>query len=212
MARKKLPEEYQAPIDLAGIGDEVRAQERPLASALGMLYRSTKLPQEIIDAIAADARKGYDIEYIAPRIGMAASVLRTYVARGQTRREQIDEWMLKRRTLDDDACEEDILAEIGPPPEEDDLLMLFDAFARSEANHACGNIDVLNDEAVVKGNWKAAAYLLEVRHGFGSKRSLRGKTNDERDDGPANAIDLLGAKVAAFEKRAGERAALPATG
>lgn len=212
MPRKKLPEEYQSPLDLEGIGDEVRAQARPLAAAIGMLYRSTRLSQEIIDAVAADARKGYEIEHIAPRVGIAASVLRTFIARGQTRREQIDEWFLKRRTLPDDASEEDILAEIGPPPEEDDLTLLHDAFARHEANHACANIDVLNDESTVKGNWRAAAYILEARHGFGSKRALKATKNDERDDGSADAIDQLAAKVAAFEERARARSALSTAG
>jgi hypothetical protein len=203
MGRKKLPTEYEAPFDLESIGDQVRSGERPLASALGMLYRSTKISQEMIDAIASDALKGYQWAAIASRVGVSARALAGWLRRGQDRREKIDEWFDKRRTLPDDASEEQVLAEIGPPPEEDDLLLLYDTCARAHANSECRLVDVIRDDAEINGNTSSAKWLLQARYpNWSGNGKLPRHAEPDDASGSVDAIDLLASKIAAVEERA----------
>lgn len=203
MGRKKLPTEYEAPIDLEGIGDQVRAGERPLASALGMLYRSTKISQEMIDSIARDALKGYQWAAIASRVGVSPRALAGWLRRGQDRREAIDEWFDKRRTLPDDASEEHVIAEIGAPPEEDDLLMLYDACYRAHANSECRLVDVIRDDAEINGNTSSAKWLLQARYqNWNGNGGRLPRHEDQRDDGPIDAVEQLAAKIDALATRA----------
>lgn len=213
MGRKKLPTEYEAPIDLESIGDQVRSGERPLASALGMLYRSTKISQEMIDAIASDALKGYQWAAIAGRVGISARALAGWLRRGQDRREKIDEWFDKRRTLPDDASEEQVLSEIGPPPEEDDLLLLYDTCARAHANSECRLVDVIRDDAEINGNTSSAKWLLQARYANWSGNGRLPRHEEPRiDDGSVDAIEQLAAKIDAFEARATALAIAATTG
>jgi hypothetical protein len=211
MPRKKLPTEYEAPIDLEAIGNQVRAGERPLASALGMLYRSTKISQEMIDAIASDALKGYQWAAIASRVGVSARALAGWLRRGQERRERIDDWFDKRRTLPDDASDEQVLAEIGSPPEEDDLLLLYDSCARAHANSECRLVDVIRDDAEINGNTSSAKWLLQARYANWNGNGGRlPRHEDQPDAGPVDAIEQLAAKIDAFEARANALAAAAA--
>lgn len=202
MPRKRLPTEYEAPLDLQALGDQVRAGERPLASALGMLYRSTTITQEMIDAIATDANKGYQWDAIASRVGVSARALSGWLRRGKDRREQIDEWFDKRRTLPVDASEEHILAEIGAPPQEDDLLLLWDACARAHANAECRLVDVIRDDAELAGNTSSAKWLLQARYKSWSGHGRLPRHEEPSDAaGSVDAIDELAAKIADTERR-----------
>ena len=203
MPRKPLPTEYDAPLDLESIGDQVRAGERPLASALGMLYRATKFSQEMIDGIASDALKGYQWEAIASRAGVSARALHGWLRRGQQRREQIDEWFDKRRTLPDNASDADILAEIGEPPEEDDLLLLWDACARAHADAECRLVDVIRDDAEDNKNTSSAKWLLQARFkNWSGNGKLPRHEEPAESYGAGDAASLLASKIAAIEERA----------
>lgn len=202
MPRKRLPTEYEVPLDLEALGNQVRAGERPVASALAMLYRSAKISQEVIDAIAQDALKGYQWDAIAARVGVSPRALSGWLRRGQQRREQIDEWFDKRRTLPDEASDEEILAEIGPPPAEDDLLLLYDACAKALANGECRLVDVINDDALINGNVSSAKWLLQTRHKNWSGNGRLPRHEDPTGDGSSDAIEQLASKLDAFETKA----------
>jgi transcriptional regulator with XRE-family HTH domain len=202
MPRKRLPTEYDSPIDLEGIGDQVRAGERPIASALGMLYRSTKISQETIDKVAEHALKGYQWDAIAGLVGVSPRALSGWLRRGKDRREKIDEWLDKRRTIPEDASEEQILQEIGLPPEEDDLLMLYDACARAHANAECRLVDVIRDDAEILKNPKSAMWLLQARFQNWKGNGKLPRYEDSSSSGPVDAVEQLAAKIDAFEARA----------
>lgn len=212
MPRKTLPTEYEAPLDLEAIGDQVRSGERPIASALGMLYRSTKISQDMIDAIASDALKGYQWEAIASRVGVSARALHGWLRRGQQRREQIDEWLDKRRTLPDDADDGQVLAEIGSPPEEDDLLMLWDACARAHANAECRLVDVIRDDAEINGNTSSAKWLLQARFKNWSGNGKLPRHEEQPGDGASDAVELLASKISNFADKARALAIASAAG
>jgi hypothetical protein len=203
MPRAKLPTEYEIPLDLEGLGDRARAGEMPIASALGMLHRSAKLTQEMIESVAKFAQAGYQWDAIASRIGISSRALATWLRRGQERREQIDEWYDKRRTLADDAPGELVVSEIGLPPQEDDLLLLYDACARAHAEAECNLVDVIRDDALYNGNTSSAKWLLQARFKNWSGNGKLPRHADADDaSGSVDAIDLLASKVAAVEERA----------
>lgn len=206
MARKKLPIEY-APPDLERIADECRRGDAPIATAMGMLYRSAKLSQEVIDSIAADALAGYQWDAIAARVGMAPRSLARMLARGKDRREKIDDWCDKRRTLPDDSTDDEVVAEIGEPPPEDDLLALYDACARAHANSECRLVDVIRTAAEL-GSTADAKWLLSNR--FPNWREVKAGKQNERADEPTNSFDELNSKITAFAARVSALAAATA--
>lgn len=199
MARKKLPIEYEPTPDLERIADACRSREMPIAHAVSMLYRSAKLSQEVIDSIAADALAGYQWDAIAARHGMAPRSLLRMLARGKDRREKIDDWCDRRRTLPGEATDEEVIAEIGEPPPEDDLLALYDSCARAHANSECALVDVIRTAAEL-GSTADAKWLLVNR--FPNWREVKGARQNERADEPStNSFDELNAKITAFASR-----------
>ena len=201
MARKKLPQEYRHPIDLEEIADRAIAGEMPIANALAMLHRSSVLSQDFIDAVAKDARRGYKFEAIAARVGVAPRTLASWLHRGKEKREAIDEWHDKRRTLPADCDAHTVLAEIGEEPHEDDLSLLYDTCARSYANAECELFDVIHTAAVISGDVRAAQWLLVNRfeNWKGGQVSGRGDRPGDSDSNCAGAVDQLAAKIAAFD-------------
>lgn len=204
MARKRLPEEYQHPASLEAIGDKARSGAMPIADALAMLHRSSKLSQEFIDAVSADAAKGYQWGAIAARVGISPRTLANWLRRGKDRREAIDDWGDKRRTLPDD-CDDDIVAaEIGECPVEDDLCLLYDSCARAHANAECELVDVIHASAVISGNTNDAKWLLTSRFDGWKPAGKIGRNEPENEDESncSDAVDRLAAKIAAFDERA----------
>lgn len=214
MARKRLPEEYQHPVNLESIADKARSGAMPVADALAMLHRSSRLSQEFIDAVSEYASKGYQWAAIAARVGVSPRSLANWLRRGKDRREAIDEWGDKRRTLPDDCDDEVVAAEIGECPVEDDLCLLYDSCARAHANAECELVDVIHASAVISGNTNDAKWLLTSRFDGWKQAAGRPKNEQEPNDGAdANgAIDRLAAKLAAFNERARSIAPSPTDG
>ena len=208
MARKKLPEEYEPAPDLERIANAARSGEMPIASALSMLYRSTKLSQEVIDAIAADALAGYQWDAIAGRVGMSPRSLSRMLARGKDRREKIDDWFDRRRSLPDEASDEEVVAEIGEPPAEDDLLALYDACARGHANAECRLVDVIRSAAEL-GSTKDAQWLL-VNRFPNWKESKVGRYERDTEPQSTDTLNQLNTKITDFAARVSALAAATA--
>lgn len=201
MARERLPREYEAAPDLESLGDEARRGDMPIGRALAMLHRSTQLTTEVIDAICSDARKGYEWAAIASRIGISKTMLANWMRRGEDRRNAIDEWVDRRRDLPDDMPSEDVIAEIGEPPVEDDLLILFDRVARAFADGECAMIDVIREDAIVNGNVSSAKWLLTARYPSwrdASKNNVRGTQTDNSD---VDVIAAIEKKLIAHDER-----------
>lgn len=207
MARKKLPLEYET--ELERVAESCRSAETPIADAVAMIYRSTKLSQDIIDTIAADARAGYQWDAIAARVGMSPRALHRMLARGKDRREKIEDWYDKRRSLPDDASDAQVIAEIGEPPAEDDLLVLYDACARAHANAECALVDIIRTAAEKHNSTGDAKWLLQNR--FSNwKESKAVKANERDDERSTNSFDELNAKIVSFAARVSALAAATA--
>ncbi len=202
MPRIRLPTEYETPFDLEKLADRARTGEMPIASALGMLHRSTKLTQEMIDSVAKLAIAGYQWDAIAARIRVSPRALDGWLRRGKARREEIDEWRDKRRTLSDDAVDELVIAEIGAPPQEDDLTLLYDACASAHAEAECNLVDVIREDALFNGNTSSAKWLLQARFKNWSGNGKLPRHEDPSSDGSSDAIEQLAAKIATFHTRA----------
>lgn len=212
MPRITLPTEYEAPLDLEALGDRARSGEVPIASALAMLHRSAKLTQEMIDAVRQFAVAGYQWDAIAARVGVSSRALAGWMRRGQELREQIDDWYDKRRTIPDDATDEQVIAEIGLPPQENDLSLLYDTCARAHAEAECNLVDVIRNDAIFGANTSSAKWLLQARFKNWSGNGKLPRHEDPRDYGPSDAIEQLEAKIVALHARTSAVAIAAATG
>jgi hypothetical protein len=200
VARERLPREYEAAPDLESLGDEARRGEMPIGRALAMLHRSTQITSEVIDAICADARKGYEWAAIAARIGVSKTLLANWMRRGEDRRNAIDEWFDRRRDLPIDMPDEEVIAEIGEPPAEDDLLVLYDRVARAFADGECTMIDVIRDDALVNGNVSSAKWLLTARYPSWRAQD-KGPKITPTDVSDVDVIDAIEKKIIAHEQK-----------
>lgn len=201
MAREKIPEEYESPLDLDALGNEARSGVMPIGRALAMLHRSTQLTQTLIDAICDDARNGYEWPAIAARVGVGKRTLANWLRRGEDRREAIDDWADRRRELPDDMPDAEVIAEIGEPPPEDDLLLFYDSVARAMANGECSLVDVIRVDALVNGNVRSAQWLLTTRYPSW-RESKRNSTKIEAHDvSDVDVIDALEKKFIDIEQR-----------
>jgi hypothetical protein len=201
VARERLPREYEAAPDLESLGDEVRRGEMPIGRALAMLHRSTQLTAEVIDAICMDARKGYEWAAIAARIGVSKTMLANWMRRGEDRRNAVDEWVDRRRDLPADMPDDDVIAEIGEPPVEDDLLVLYDRVARAFADGECAMIDVIRDDALVNGNVSAAKWLLTARYPSWRDSSKNNVRITQTENSDVDVISAIEKKLIAHDQR-----------
>jgi hypothetical protein len=201
MAREKLPQEYEAPLDLESLANEARSGEMPIGRALAMLHRSTALTDELIDAVCIDAQNGYEWPAIAARVGVSKNTLANWLRRGEDRRNAIDDWADRRRDLPSDMPDEEVIDTIGEPPVEDDLLLFYDRVSRAFANGECRIIDVIREDALVAGNVSSAKWLLTARYpnwrpaGKGPQRSA------ETDNSDVDVIEAIEKKLNAMAER-----------
>lgn len=188
---------------------KIAVPRTPGADSARTLRAAGTLAQDAIHRIASDARHGYQWDAIAARCGMAPKTLHRMLSQGKRRREQIDEWAEKLREFASDATDAEIIDEIGPPPQENDLCELYDACAREHANAQCELVDIVRLDATQAQNVGSAKWMLVTRfEGWGRGGGSKREALDDSNIADNNAIDLLSAKIAAFE--AASRALAPA--
>jgi transposase-like protein len=185
MPRRKIPLEYDPDVRP---GHE-NVQGAPITEALAMLHRSSIISEEVLREIAALARRGYTAKAIAAKVGIGQRTLTSWVARGAQRRHELNDWMDRRASLPVYYSHEQIVAEIGEPPIEDDMLALHDAFSRAEADSECELVDVIVNDAVLNQNTGSAKWMLTNRHGWGGKNNIK----VEIDNDSAPDMDVLAA-------------------
>ena len=194
MARKKLPIEYDPDIR---INQDVRGA--PIADALATLYRSSRINEEVLREISELARKGYTLKAIAARVGMGYRTLTSWISRGERRREEIDDWVDRMNDLPSHYSHEQIVAELGEPPQEDDLLAIYDAVARSAAGAECDLVDVVMNDALLNQSTSSAKWMLNSRYGWNSK--VRVERDDGNDTVDADVLSALDKKLSDYEAK-----------
>ena len=194
MARKKLPIEYDPDIR---INQDVRGA--PIADALATLYRSSRINEEVLREISELARKGYTLKAIAARVGMGYRTLTSWISRGERRREEIDDWVDRMNDLPSHYSHEQIVAELGEPPQEDDLLAIYDAVARSAAGAECDLVDVVMNDALLNQSTSSAKWMLNSRYGWNSK--VRVERDDSNHTVDADVLSALDKKLSDYEAK-----------
>ena len=194
MARKKLPIEYDPDIR---INQDVRGA--PIADALATLYRASRINEEVLREISELARKGYTLKAIAARVGMGYRTLTSWISRGERRREEIDDWVDRMNDLPSHYSHEQIVAELGEPPQEDDLLAIYDAVARSAAGAECDLVDVVMNDALLNQSTSSAKWMLNSRYGWNSK--VRVERDDGNDTVDADVLSALDKKLNDYEAK-----------
>lgn len=196
--RRKIHLEY----DPGAITEDVHdVRGAPITDALATLYRASMIDPEVMLEVTRLARRGYRIPAIAKKIGVGPRTLESWVARGSQKRHDIDDWVDRRMMLPAHLSHEQLAAEIGEPPREDDLLALYDAFARAEADAECELVDVIVEDAITNRNTSSAKWLLNSRHGWNSGKGGEGQAAQSTAVLDAGVLDALAAKLDEYEQK-----------